>query len=441
MASIEKRPRQNGRASWRAHYRTPSGEQRNKTFDRKADAERFLATVESAKNTGSFVDPMLARITVGEWATHWLDNQTHLKPSTHERYAGIVREHIRPQWDGVKLGNVSHADVQTWVTELSKRRSPATVRKTHRVLSLILDMAVKDGRLARNVATGVNLPRPAKEEQRFLTHAQVEALAEACARPAEVSKHRRLDERENATYRLVVLFLAYTGVRFGEMAALRVSRLDLTRRRATIAESVTVVQGRGLVWGTPKSHERRQVPIPRFLVAELDAHIDGKEPDDLVFTGVRRGGPLRASIFRAGFDAAAKAIGIPGLHPHELRHTAASLAIASGADVKVVQHMLGHSSAAMTMDVYGHLFHDRLDEVADALDNARAEAAKAAEEAAAAVAKPDSAVANLLPNTEVVDLATKRADRKRAGQPEKEAGAPGRIRTYATASGGRCSIP
>lgn len=204
MASIEKRPRHDGRTSWRAHYRTPSGEQRNKTFDRKADAERFLATVESAKNTGAFVDPVLARITVADWATHWLDNQTHLKPSTHERYAGIIREHIRPKWDRVKLSNVSHAEVQKWVTALSKTRSPATVHKVHRVLSLILDMAIKDGRLARNVATGVNLPRPAKEEQRFLTHAQVEALAEACARPSDVSKHRRLDERENATYRLVV---------------------------------------------------------------------------------------------------------------------------------------------------------------------------------------------------------------------------------------------
>ncbi|HEY6682279.1 MAG TPA: site-specific integrase, partial [Propionibacteriaceae bacterium] len=91
MASIEKRPRHGGRASWRAHYRTPSGEQRNKTFNRKAEAERFLANVESSKNTGCFVDSVLARITVGDWATHWLDNQTHLKPSTHERYAGIIR--------------------------------------------------------------------------------------------------------------------------------------------------------------------------------------------------------------------------------------------------------------------------------------------------------------------------------------------------------------
>ncbi len=129
------------------------------------------------------------------------------------------------------------------------------------------------------------------------------------------------------------------------------------RRRATIAESATVVQGHGLVWGTPKTHERRQVPIPKFLVAELRGRVAGKQLDDLVFTGVRGGGPLRAPVFRAGFDAAAQAIGIADLH-HELRHTAASLAIASGADVKVVQQMLGHSSAAMTMAVYGHLFYD-----------------------------------------------------------------------------------
>jgi integrase len=139
-----------------------------------------------------------------------------------------------------------------------------------------------------------------------------------------------------------------------------------------IAESVTVVQGKGLVSGTQKTHQRREVPLPRFLVEELAPHLARLAPDDLVFTGVRRGSPLRAAIFRRGhFDAAAVAIGVPGLHPHELRHTAASLAIAAGADVKVVQQMLGHASA-MTMDTYATLFENRLDEVADALHRARA---------------------------------------------------------------------
>jgi integrase len=142
---------------------------------------------------------------------------------------------------------------------------------------------------------------------------------------------------------LVVLFLAYTGVRFGELAALKVGRLELVRRRAVIAESVTTVHGAG------------------------------KGGGELVFPGVRGGGALRATVFRrAAFDEAAAAIGLPGLHPHELRHTAASLAIAAGADVKVFQQMLGHASAAMTLDRYGHLSGDRLDQVAAALDVARA---------------------------------------------------------------------
>jgi integrase len=158
------------------------------------------------------------------------------------------------------------------------------------------------------------------------------------------------------------------------MAALRVGRVDFLRRRALSAESVTLV-GAAQTWGTPKGYQRREVPLPAFLVEELAAHVAGKAPGDLVFAGVRGGAALRAPVFRrAAFDRAALAIGMPGLHPHELRHTAASLAIASGADVKLVQRMLGHKSAAMTLEQYGHLFDDRLNDVADALDAAASKA-------------------------------------------------------------------
>jgi integrase len=359
---------------WRAHYRDPAGKQKNRSFARKTDATNFLTTIEGSKLVGSFIDPALARLTVGEWATRWLEGQEHLKPSTRARYAGIVKTAITPAWSTVRLADVGHADVQRWVGTLSTGSSPATVRKVHRVLSLILDLAVKDGRLVRNPAAGVNLPRATKPERKYLNHAQVAALADECAKPTDVSKHRRFDERENGTYRLIVLFLAYTGVRFGEMAALRVRRLDLLRRRALIAESVTIVDGTQ-IWGTPKGHERREVPIPNFLIAELATHVKDKDPDDLVFPGTRGGGALRAPIFRrGGFNRAATVIGVDGLHPHELRHTAASLAIAAGADIKVIQQMLGHASAAMTLDQYGHLFGDRLDDVADAMDAARSAA-------------------------------------------------------------------
>ena len=379
MSSIEKRTR-NGKLSWRAHYRDPAGRQRNRTFGRKVDAERFLTTVESSKLVVSYIDPALARLTVGEWASRWLEGQTHLKPSTREGYAGILRAHVLPRWGKVKLADVTHSDVQAWVSTLGVSRSPATVRRVHRVLALLLAMAVKDGRLVRNPATGVNLPRVVTGERRFLTHEQVDTLAALCG-----------------VYRLVVLFLAYTGVRWGEMAALRVGRLDLLRRRAEIVESVTLVRG-VQTWGSPKGHERRSVPIPRFLVDELAAHVAGKARGELVFPG-EKGGALRALVFRrAALDVAAPRIGAAGMHPHELRHTAASLAIASGADVKVVQRMLGHKSATMTLDLYGHLFPDRLDDVADALDAARAAAL----------------VAPVLPRPAMSDLVLER--RRRAGQ-------------------------
>lgn len=352
MASIEKRER-GGRVRWYVRYRSPDGKQTTKTFDRKVDATNYLTGVESTKLTGSYIDPTRARLTVGDWAQRWIDSQADLKPSTKERYAGILRAHVIPRWEHIRLADVSHADVQTWVTELSQSAAPATVRKIHRVLSLILAFAVKDGRLVRNVAEGVSLPRVVSGDRRYLDHAQVAALADKCG-----------DE-----YRLVVLFLAYTGVRFGEMAALRVGRVDFLRRRALVAESVTVVKG-VMTWGTPKGHERREVPIPRFLIEELSRHVAGKESDDLVFLGMR-GAVMRSQTFqRAALTEAALAIGVAGLHPHELRHTAASLAIASRADVKVVQQMLGHKSAVMTLDLYGHLFGDRLDEVGDALDDA-----------------------------------------------------------------------
>ena len=125
------------------------------------------------------------------------------------------------------------------------------MRYVHRVLSLILEHAVRDGRLARNPAVGVRMPRARKPEKRFLTHEQVATLADAAG-----------------GQRLVILVLAYCGLRWDEMAALRVGRLDLMRRRIDVAGSVTEVRDTPS-WGLPKNHRRRSVPVPRFLVDAL----------------------------------------------------------------------------------------------------------------------------------------------------------------------------
>ena len=355
MGNIQKR--ENGK--WRARYRDPSGRERARHVPRKIDAERWLVAVENTKHRGEWIDPAMARITVGDWSTRWLQGQSQLKPLTRERYRNIIRVQILPEWERYRLSAITHADVVAWVAKLTADGyAPATVRQVHRVFSLMLDLAVRDGRLPRNAATGVRLPRAEKGEPTFLSHGQVEQLARACP-----------------GYELFVRVLAYTGMRWGEATAVRVRRVDLMKRRIEVVHTAIELNGE-MTYGTPKTHQRRSVPIPRSLVDALAEHVAGKEPDDLVFT-TARGDVMRNHNFRGRvFAAAAKEIGVPGLTPHDLRHTAASLAVQAGANVKAVQRMLGHASAAMTLDVYAGLFGDDLDAVADRLDQA-ASAARA----------------------------------------------------------------
>lgn len=366
MANIAKRA--DGR--WRARYRDNRGREHARHFTRRTDAQRWIDSVTTAVQTGNYVDPTLGKITIAEWSERWLAGLAHLKPSTNARYLGIVHTHVLPEWGELALADVSHADVQAWVSKLAAQRSASTARKAHRVLSLLFSLAVRDGRVVKNPADRVGLPHELERDRLYLTHEQVRDLAASCTDPRpSVTKRRVARGHESADYELVVLFLAYTGVRFGEMAALRVRRLDPLKRRVEIAEAVTSVNG-ALVWGTPKGHARRWVSVPRFVAERLGEHVAGRSPNDLVFTSPQ-GEPLRASNFRRDvFTPATRRVGLEALVPHGLRHTAASLAIAAGADVKVVQQMLGHKSATMTLDLYGHLFDDRLDEVADALDRA-----------------------------------------------------------------------
>jgi hypothetical protein len=144
-------------------------------FDTKAEADRFLTSVEMSKITGSYVDPNRSKVTVGVLADQWLEAKLDLAPKTRDRYEGIIRAHVRPRWAKVRLSDVTHAEVQRWLARLDL--APATVRKMHRVLSMIMACAMKDGRLAVNPAAGVSLPRVREPEKRYLTDRQVAELA------------------------------------------------------------------------------------------------------------------------------------------------------------------------------------------------------------------------------------------------------------------------
>ena len=312
-----------------------------------------MTALDHAKHSGAYVDPAAGRMTVGLWAEQWLSAQLHLKPKTVASYRSLLATCVLPRWGRVQLGRITYGSVADWVNDMQRDgRSASRVRQAYHLLTGMLHAAVKDGRLPRNPALGVDLPRLTPARRRYLRHDQLHALADACG-----------------DYRLLVLTMGYCGLRWGEVSALRVHGLDLERGRLNITDAVTEVNGR-LVFGTPKSHQSRWLPVPAFLLDELTKEIRSRGPEDLVF-GSPRGAVLRVANFRRGyFDRAARQIGMPGLVPHELRHTAASLAISAGATVKSVQRMLGHASATLTLDRYGHLFPDELDGVARRLDEA-----------------------------------------------------------------------
>jgi integrase len=176
---------------------------------------------------------------------------------------------------------------------------------------------------------------------------------------------------------LLVTFAAYTGVRSGEAAALRVNDLDLDGGRLRVRRSVAEVHGR-LVEGDPKSGETRSMTLPRFLVNELRTYLaaSGLRGHDFLFSA-ERGGQLRQSNFyRRTFKPAVEATdGIPdAMRFHDLRHTCAAILIDQGAHPKAIQERLGHSSIEVTMDTYGHLYESAEDALADALDAVHAAA-------------------------------------------------------------------
>jgi integrase len=265
-----------------------------------------------------------------------------------------MRVWILPRWSSVPLSAITHADIVTWVGEIQRHRSPALTRHTIGVLSQMLELAVRDGRLARNPARGVPRPRLTKPVQRFLTYGELSTLVEHTRPP----------------YDLLVLVLAITGLRFGEAAGLTVADVDTERGRLTVNWSITETANGKVHRDLPKTGQRRSVPLPNFLAQRLVDFVADRPLDEQLFQSPK-GGVLRNSNFRrVVFDPAVRAADLQPFTPHNLRDTAASLAVASGANVKTIQRMLGHASAAMTLDVYSGLFDADLDDLAQRIENA-----------------------------------------------------------------------
>ncbi|OZG52801.1 tyrosine-type recombinase/integrase [Pseudoscardovia suis] len=334
---------------WRVRYRKPDGSQTDKRgFPRKVDAERWAAENTMSIAHGTYVDPQAGRHTIGSLWPMWIAaKETRCKPSYVATLHTAWAAHVEKEWGGVAVRGVRRQAVQEWVSRLAKTRSASVTLRAYGILAGICRQAVRDGLVPRDPCDGVELPRRTRKQHHYLDAVQLFALADA-----------------SGWRRGIVLTLGLTGLRWGELVALDVRDLDTARRRLSVSRSMTEVEGE-LVESEPKTWEHRQVAYPQVLDAVMRGACEGKAPGAPLFSNAdgtrlrRTHGPNSTSSW---FHWAKKRAGIDSpLTIHDLRHTAASIMVASGASVKAVQRQLGHASAAMTLDTYADLFDDDLD--------------------------------------------------------------------------------
>lgn len=361
---------------WRCHWtivKDGRRVQRVKQFARLAEAQEYAAAMEDDIRRGRYRDPRQELRVLDDVAGEWLASKVDLKPGTAGRYARELRLYILPKWGGMTLRELRPDMLQEWVGQLmdggypaalpdGRDSKPLSARSIRNIMKVVLkgifDYAVSNGWIGENPVDRVTVPKIVSDDDMvFLSVREVELLAdeaEKIGKPVDG---------------LLVRWQAYTGCRIGESLALKVGDVDADRRRARIGRTWTDDGHGGSMLGTPKNGKARNIAIPRFLMPQIKAQMDGMGDDDWLFRATR-GGNVWTNTWRTRiWNKAVKAAGMEdaGVTIHSLRHTYASFAIAQGADVKTLQMQLGHSSPSITLNTYTALWPERLDDVADAI--------------------------------------------------------------------------
>jgi len=375
MAFIQKRRRRGedgtlGPIHWRARYRDPDGHERARTFDRKVDAQQWLDGVLGDLARGEYLDPAGARTSFATYSEQWRVAQVH-RATTEQTVESDLRLHLTPTFGERQLGSIRPTEVQAWVKGLSSRLAPSTVERCYRYLAAIFAAAVADDLIRKSPCRGVALPsRPVSRLVPWPT----------------TDVHKAIDALP-AHYRALGVLAATTGLRQGELLGLTLGRLDMLRRTVEVVEQMVTVARRPPFLAPPKTAASvRSVPLPDVALEALAAHLASRPAppvachrlgstgevveaeERLVFTTVNRE-PIRRQTFNNAWVDALERAKLPAKsHFHALRHYYASMLIAGGEDVKVVQSRLGHASARETLDTYGHLWPDTEGRTRDVVD-------------------------------------------------------------------------
>lgn len=369
--------------NWRAYWRDPAGRQTSKTFTTKREASVFLAQSTAAAATGGYVSPHAGRVRFADHAAQWMAAWNN-EATTHARDAAIMRTHVLPQWGTWSLTKIDHMAVQTWITDLSRRRSPATVAECRRLTAAVLRSAVRNRLIAFNPCEGVKIPKRRR-------HDTDEQIIE------RDGFRRRLLPAVPGRYRALVATAGGCGLRWGEAIGLCSDALDLDAGHLRVIRTVIEVSGHTSFKPFPKSTAgRRTVPMPAWLIAELRAHLAAYPHGeaDLIFANAV-GGAHRRTLFRsriwrptlvrAGLLGRVDRDGdrfraewtdgtgqrhrltLPteaaavqhvarhqsgGLRFHDLRHSYATWLVDDGVPPNMVQRVMGHERASTTLDLY-----------------------------------------------------------------------------------------
>jgi integrase len=311
----------------------------------KRELTRLLRTVD----TGEHVDP--SRMTVGDWLDVWTNGtKAEVSPKTHERYAEIVRCYLKPALGSIVLQRLTPADIQKAYNGFDRNPSPRTLRHIHRILKSVLARAVEQQALSRNPADALKrLPKVEPKPINALTVEQSTRLLKAI--------------RHTTTYWPTLIALA-TGMRRGEILALRWKNLDLDHGTVRVVESLEQTKA-ALRFKSTKTDKARAVPLPKFAIAEL-RDWKRQQAENLLRLGVRQspeglvcaredGEPKQPASLTHEFAYLIGRVAVPRVRFHDLRHSHATQLLAAGVHPKIVQERLGHSTITVTMDLYSHV--------------------------------------------------------------------------------------
>jgi integrase len=370
---------QRAKGSWTIVYDLPmddvTGKRRQKSQrvkGTKRDAERSLREVLLSLEQGSYVKPN--KITLGELLRQWLREYASMNTTdrTQESYTSIVERHLIPALGKISLINLQAQNIQDYYAKkLSEGRadgkgglSARSVVYHHRILSKALDYAVKMGLVVRNVAKVVEPPRVARVTMQTLSQEEVS---------------RFLDVARDTDYYVYFATLLYTGLRRGELLALRWRNLDLNRGKLSVVETAYRLGSGEYRIKEPKTPQsRRTVILPSSLIELFKVYRFDQEllriqlgislnADDFVFIRPD-GSPINPNAISLAFRRIIKRAGLRDIRIHDLRHTHATLMLKAGIHPKVVSERLGHANIGITLDIYSHVLPGLQEAAAEKFD-------------------------------------------------------------------------